>query len=572
MVRLKTALAFLMLVLLLVSFQNCGPGFQTLTLNDGTKTSIDDDPLPSTGKPLQCDPSLSGSADKGARKLSRLELIASLTALVGSSVMNEGSVSSSLGMISDQSDDVLALETVAGRIADVVIGNPALLNQVLGGCATSNISQCADSLVNKFAYKAFRRPLPDDVKSSIRALVTQIDGVDGLRAGIVRVLISPYFFLHLELGEDGNACDSNCPNLASGAVRMKLSPYEIASRLAFRLTGAPPDEALMLAAAQNQLATTAAIQAQGRRLLGLSAARENWRRVTVNWLGLSSVPDPTNATAGEAGITASGFGSEALDELLKYSVYEVFDKKGTYSDLLTDPVAFPSTDRLAKVYGVAKSANAATISQDRAGLLLKPALLISNNNFSRPIQRGVLVQRKILCNEIGNPNQNEINERTIAAALSHTNFSNREYTTRLNAPVACMNCHRSIDPVGYALEKFGPVGAPRTQETVYSDTGSVIATHAIDTSVHDLLLSEGLITSTQDAKGLATQIGKSYQAQQCLSRAMVTHTRLRTLNTADGCLINDLTEMQKNGSSLWDTLLQATANDEIFWKSAKELQ
>jgi hypothetical protein len=468
--------------------------------------------------------------------------------------------------------DVEGLEAAAGTITDALFGDPNSLRAVLGGCEPANVGACSDAIVTSFATKAFRRPPTKATQQSIRDLIAKIGGVDGLKSGVIRVLISPYFHQHLELGDNADDCDANCAPLAPNATRLKLSPYEVASRIAFQLTCGPPDDALIAAAASNALNDVDAITAQARRLVATPAARDNWRRIVHDWLAINA-SDPDGAVAKELGIDKVGFGQEAQEELLRFAAYEAFDKGGGLHDLLTDDVVFPFTDRLAKTFGVARSDAAQPSPGGHGGLLVRPAVLLSGTSLTSPILRGVFARRRLLCVDLAEPDPNAVAARMQAtASLSHKDYSNRDYFTLLTSPANCNGCHGEINPVGYALEAFGPLGASRQVETIYDQNGPTGVTHPINTAVDDLKIDPNAAVPAHGAEDVLTELAKSPKAAACFASALVVNTRYRPIDQTDSCLLQQLTTANNGDPNLVDALVRSVANDGIFWKSTKGLQ
>lgn len=529
-----------------------------------------------------CYPSARGTTEVGLRRLTKPELIASFKFLFGASIVNDQRVQAALQQIPEQPVesnsafdnaivDVAGLEAAAEALSTVTFETQASINTVLGGCGNVNDTvACTNALISSFGLKAFRRPLPGDVETSIRSLVSTLGGAEGLRNGVVRILISPYFSQHVEMGVDAenasaSTIDVNAP--------LKLTPYEVASRLSFQLTGAPPDQTLLDAAKANQLATLDQVRAQALRLVQTPEARTNFRRLLSDWLNLKSVTDPSDVVAKSYGFSAAGFGAEALNEFLSYAEYEAFDKKNTFLGLMTDPVVIASTDRMAAAYGVKKSTAAQLVSNGLGGLILRPAVLMSASTTTSPILRGVFVQKKILCTTIPSPDASLVASRMgDLEAVSRLDFSNREVVEKVTATQTCIGCHSLINPIGFAMENLGPAGFPRKIETVYDAQGNTLATHPIDTQVSDLKIYSNMALPSPDAVSMLGAVARSARAQQCFESQLISNTHYRQVDLSDGCTINEMDQLQASNKSVIETLVQNAANAGIFWKSAKGLQ
>ncbi|MFB6374337.1 MAG: DUF1592 domain-containing protein, partial [Bradymonadaceae bacterium] len=69
-----------------------------------------------------------------------------------------------------------------------------------------------------------------------------------------------------------------------GQTVWKLEDYAIASRLSYFLTGGPPDDELLGAAAQGKLATAPQVREQAARLLETPTARRRMYQFHAAWL------------------------------------------------------------------------------------------------------------------------------------------------------------------------------------------------------------------------------------------------------------------------------------------------
>src|SRR5882724_5748200 len=126
------------------------------------------------------------------------------------------------------------------------------------GCGNPNTTpyQCADAFLVDFAFRAFRRPLTSDEKTSLLGVYQDAAATgsfeQGLRAVIQSVLQSPAFYV-IE---------------ASGPAGLSpLSPYQLATRLSYFLTRSTPDRELLAAATSGSLSSPTGIEAEVRRLV-----------------------------------------------------------------------------------------------------------------------------------------------------------------------------------------------------------------------------------------------------------------------------------------------------------------
>jgi hypothetical protein len=132
--------------------------------------------------------------------------------------------------------------TAAEAVADHVASNVATAT----GCSSSADAACVTAWLGKVARRAFHGTLPAEELTALTDDYTTVSselGADAaLKFGVISVLLSPRFLYVVEFGEG-----------ASGIV--KLSPSEVAGRLALSLWRTVPDGALIAAADAGELGT-----------------------------------------------------------------------------------------------------------------------------------------------------------------------------------------------------------------------------------------------------------------------------------------------------------------------------
>ena len=556
----------------------CGSGFRAANLSSqlasgGARAPISGQPLGSVApEKLSCDVASQGTSEKSMRRLTKQELVNTLGSLFGADLVATADVKLALEKIPDQNAssnaefdnrivDVEGLLDVAQLLVDKTFADAVRATRVFG-CSGADFDQCRILIADKFAFRALRGNVPAELKSSVASLMSAVGGQDGLKLGAIRVLLSPYFHQHVELAAEAG----------TDPKRLRLTPYEVASRLAYRLTGTMPDEQLLQAAASSQLGTLTQVEAQAARLMQTPEARAHWRRFLADWLQAKSGVDPSELIAQEAGITAQGFGAEARAELLRFGEYIIFDKKGSLADLLTDNTVFAPTDRLASVFGVAKSDMPQKSDRGFAGIILRPAKMISASVYTSPILRGVYVRKRVLCEELPSPPQDIVSSRLSEVELMpHAEYSNRDINHRVTSGSACVSCHSLINPVGFALENFGPLGTPRAVERVYEAAGATGVTHQLKTYVDDLRLSS-VATPAKDAGDLVSELVESPKSKTCFSQRLIEGTQYRHKSGLDNCVLNETNDLLHSGRPLLESIAKSVANDGIFWKALEGVE
>jgi hypothetical protein len=384
------------------------------------------------------------------RRLSVREYVRTMDRLLGITISEHRFLEDSLDTEYDngpvtasvQLEQADAYERVAWEIAD-----QALLNhrdRLLGPCA------CKDGFFGGFVVRALRRPPTDAERTRYLAIFDQAAAMGGdfdesVRAVTATILQSPAFLYRSEIGSGD-----------------RLDAYEVASQLSFFLTGLPPDDELLAAAASGKMN----VRAQAERLLATDDAREQFRHFFDQWLATWQL-----GTIGKDGRVYPHYDGPLHDamrnELDQFYQYVVFDSPGrSLRDLFGSPIGFVD-DRLADHYGVAAPGSDTPVAVDldpniRRGVLTRAGFLTVHSGYdnSNPIARGVFVRTALLCahQQPPPPGIPRVPPGTTDARTTRERFAEHV------ANPFCLKCHDAIDGVGFGFESFDGVGAYRTTE------------------------------------------------------------------------------------------------------------
>ncbi|MDD9937987.1 MAG: DUF1588 domain-containing protein [Myxococcales bacterium] len=365
-----------------------------------------------------------------------------------------------------------------------------------------------------------------------------------------------------------------CTPVAAEAGAMPLDDWSIASRVAFALTGEGPDALLLEAAAAGELGSVEGVMPHAERLIETPQARRQLEAILDAWLGLHAIPTPHPTIAGLAGIDAVGLPEEARRELLDYALHLVFDLQAGAAALMSEPVGFPRSERMATLYGAeqAQGETPSALSEGHGGLLLRIAPLLSGQLGSSPILRGVYVRKRILCDELPSPDFSIVSTRLEQfEAEDRTAMSTREAVTEITSEGACNACHSQINPLGFALEPFGPLGQPRAEEIVFDADGEEIARHPIDSVVENANLeagAPGVLTGPED---LSAALANSAKVRACIAERFYTHAQLRPLSDADGCAVSAVEMALREGESIKTAWLRAVVHEALLSRRVEEV-
>ena len=324
---------------------------------------------------------------------------------------------------------------------------------------------CARTILSTLARRAYRRPVePVDIEPLLafyREGRAEGGFDDGIQAGLIRVLMSPYFLLRKE--EDP-------PNAAPGTIH-RISDIELASRLSFFLWSSLPDDELLDLAASSRLSDSTVLEQQVRRMLRDPRAQQLVANFFGQWLQLRNVTThrPDNRLFPEFDENLRAAFHRETELFLQSQLQE--DRPVT--DLLTADYTFLN-EQLARHYGVpgvyGSHFRRVTLPDDRrAGLLGQGAVLMVTSYPDRtsPVIRGKWLLENILGAPPPPPPADvpPFPENTEGAQPK----SVRERMELHRRNPVCAQCHAKIDPLGFALEHFDAVGKYRT-----TDAGSPI--------------------------------------------------------------------------------------------------
>ena len=303
-------------------------------------------------------------------------------------------------------------------------------------------------IVENFAQRAFRRSLAAGEAKSYADLAPPLleDGrpfLEALRVPLRTVLNAPSF-----LYQDG----------ASGA----LDDYRLASRLSYFLWRSMPDEALLVVAEAGQLSEPAELARQVERMLDDPKSK----RFVKDFVGQAYRLYEIKSTSPDSTLYPE------YDDLLGQALQvetELFFEELIREDLsVANLVAADFTflnRRLAEHYQVpgieGQQMRKVMLPEGsvRGGLLGQGSIhkITANGTTTSPIPRGNFV----LANFLGRPSPPPPpNVGGVEPDTRGTTTIREQLAAHRDSPV-CAGCHRNIDPPGFALESFDPIGGLR---------------------------------------------------------------------------------------------------------------
>jgi hypothetical protein len=315
-------------------------------------------------------------------------------------------------------------------------------------------------LVTNFGERAFRRPVTSTQAGPYHQLALSSyektgDVYQALTEAYRAILCSPRMLTFVE---------------SPG----KLDDYAIASRLSYFFWSSLPDAELRALAARGVLRDPKVLRKQVGRLLSDKRSERLIAHFTDQWLNLKEIgfttPDPRRFKQFDAVL------QDSMVKETRAFLRELIDRNLSVTHLIRSDFAMLDT-RLQTHYGLRDVPvvagqgiqKVALQHQHRSGLVTHGSILkvTADGSVTSPILRGVWIGERILGLHIPPPPPNVgAIEPDIRGAKNI-----RDQLAKHSTDKSCASCHLKIDPQGFALERFDPIG--RTRQFYGKDKKSV---------------------------------------------------------------------------------------------------
>ena len=415
-------------------------------------------------------------------------------------------------------------------------------------------------MLERFLPRAFRKAVTDETIESYLSIATNHWGEghsygEGMHLLFRNILISPRF-LYRCLDPEG------------------MDDFDLATRLSYFLTQAPPDKTLIDLAKRGRLSATRPSKADPLKTEYWVLRRETERLLPVEhtdpmiqsfvgqWLDTDSLhgimPDP-KFNFDETSIDIAKYETEAF-------FTEMLTQNLPMTDFIDPDFTFSSIGFVMRNYGFtpqkAKGKNLSSAAKRKlqrleierggrhGGLLGQSAILTATANGvdTQPVVRGVWVLENILGTPPPEPPKN------VPALTPDTQGTTtpREMLTAHTNAAACAGCHQRIDPVGFVLENYDPVGRWRTEWPGAAATIDASGTLPDGTEIKNAIQFKAWLVDNIDL------------FSECLAEKLVTYATGRVLNyTEKGEIEEIVKENRKNGNGFRDLVL-ALIESETF--------
>ena len=399
-------------------------------------------------------------------------------------------------------------------------------------------------LFHTFAERAYRRPVqPAEIERYVD-LVAQLEN-DGnsrqqaMQGAYAAMLCSPDF-IYLRQESD------------------QLDDFALASRLSYFLWSSMPDERLMELARTGELSKRSELRRQVERMLNDPKAAALTRHFPERWLKLYELGRMEPDRKGPY-----GHYFRVKDDLIPqvdFFFRDLLERNGRILELIDSDYTFMNNRLGELIYQqdvIGENFQKVRLKdQRRGGLLTMPAVMTvtSNGVETSPITRGVYVLENIL----GTPPPAPPPDVEPFSPDLRGLTSLKEQLAEHRNQQACNSCHRKIDPLGFALESFDPIGRWRdhypkvdkqNRQGPRIDTAAILANGR---EVKDLMEYKAMLVEREP------------QIVKCLTEKMLTYATGRLLESGDRGEVNQICRELSNDENRLRSLVHLVVQSEIF--------
>ncbi len=315
-------------------------------------------------------------------------------------------------------------------------------------------------VIERFARRAFRRPVSVPEVERLMRLYDQAEQrgdrhENGIRLMLKAVLVSPHFLLRVERDRPG------------ARAPYPVSDHELAVRLSYFLWSTMPDAELSALADQGKLSDPEILDQQIKRMLANPKARALTDYFAVQWLQIRKVLDARPSQEFFPSFT------NGLRFAMYNEAHTFFDKlreeDKSILDLLHADYTYVNEElarhyNLPPVKGGQMQKVALRPENHRGGLLGMGAVLTMTSHTSRtsPTLRGKWVLDVIFGTPPPPPppDAGQLKEEKKKGEVK----TFRELMAQHATQASCAGCHKKMDPLGYALDRFDAIGRWRESQ------------------------------------------------------------------------------------------------------------
>ena len=422
--------------------------------------------------------------------------------------------------------------TAAEKLSAAFLSNAKVFSNFVPCSADTMLvpKDCISSFVTKAGEMLWRRPLTTAESTKIiessmtlanMILTDKLFPKDKkplheiVSFALESMLASPYFQYRVELG----ALDS-----ASG--QYKLDAFEIASRLSFTATGAPPNAEMLDLAKSGKILDAQTRKAAFLKLASSDSSSKYWQAFVASWLRYDRV-EFQEKLGKEARVEADAMVDNTLFKS-KLGLTDLMSTETTFLPaVLAKQYSMDTTAAKKKTFNGTEVFEVQQEGQQKAGILRTMAFLQNGTSFGEtsPTKRGVIVLSRLFCKQIHAPENVNVDEPI--ASNSAANCKKDGWLQIRTRGASCATCHLVMDEIGFVLEQFDNSGQFRTTQANKS-------TCAIDGKGDLKVFPTGaLIAQIDGISALAQNLSKNADVQSCSNAMLTSYLSAKTIGALD---------------------------------------
>ena len=411
---------------------------------------------------------------------------------------------------------------------------------------TLSAGEYARTMLGNFLPRAFRRPVAEETVASYLAIAekhwaTGHSFEEGMHLLVRNILISPRF-LYRAIGPE------------------KMDDHDLAMRLSYFLTQGPPDATLIDLANRKRLSEAWVLKREATRLMPTTWDHPFVQSFTRQWLDTELLPE----IMPDPKFNFTPYYVKMARDEIEHSFAEMLRENRPMTDFIDPDFTYTSGLFARNIYSFnVESKDKPGSTGDRklrrvplkrggrvGGLLGQSGIMMATANGvdTQPVLRGVWVLENLL----GSPPPPPPKDVPALTPDTQGTTNPREMLTAHTKEDSCMVCHRRIDPVGFVLENYDPVGRWRTEWP--KGAGKIDPTGVLPdgTPVNDVADFKSWLTANVD------------QFSECLAEKLMTYATGRLPNYTERKEIAKIVkENHQNGNGFRDLML-ALVESETF--------
>ncbi len=341
---------------------------------------------------------------------------------------------------------------------------PPATQQAVLGKATFTPTKLRE-VIKSFTSRAYRRPATEEEVDRLMAVAKKRFSAgrspeECLKDALKAVLCSPAF---VYLSQD-TITSKNVEE--DSKARLKLNGYALASRLSYFLWSSMPDEELLRLAGSGELTKPEMVITQTRRMLQSHRSDAFVSGFLDSWLNLRNLGGMPPDRGDFETYYSKGL-EHAFKQETRLFMRDLIERDASIVNFLNCDYSFLNQP-LATHYGLGELGDPTRAHEfrkvsfadsKRGGLLgMGSVLTITANGIeTSPVVRGVFVLNNIL----GTPPPPPPDDVPAIDPDVRGAQSMRELLNKHRDSPSCNGCHQKMDPLGFALENFDPVGGWR---------------------------------------------------------------------------------------------------------------